>query len=119
MWEFVVIWSQFAVKVIRRKQFCPSSFWNFPNSNCGILTQRFMNDSNKVCNLSLCSDSYNIAVQLAMFVGAGIRQDEQCIQNLVGKPEGKIPEDICVNGRIILKWILRKWGMSVDWIQSF
>jgi hypothetical protein len=26
---------------------------------------------------------------------------------VIGKPEGKIPEDIC-GGRIILKWILRE-----------
>ena len=37
-------------------------------------------------------------------VGEG---DETCIQVLVGKPEGKnIVEDLGMDGRIILKWIL-------------
>jgi hypothetical protein len=35
----------------------------------------------------------------------------------VGKPEGKRYhlEDQVVDGRIILKWILKKWGVSM-WI---
>ena len=37
---------------------------------------------------------------------------------LVGKPEGKKPlGDPGVDGRIILRWIFRKWDVSV-WIGS-
>jgi hypothetical protein len=33
---------------------------------------------------------------------------------LVGKPEGKIPlGDTGVDGRIILRWIFRKWSVGV------
>jgi len=39
----------------------------------------------------------------------------------VGKPEGKRPlEDPAVDGRIILRWIFRKWdgeGGDMDWIE--
>jgi len=38
-------------------------------------------------------------------------RDDKCIHNLVGKPEGKNhSEDQGVNGRIILKRILEKYG---------
>jgi hypothetical protein len=39
----------------------------------------------------------------------------------VGKPEGKRPfEDPGVDGRIILRWIFRKWdvGLGLDWSGS-
>ena len=39
----------------------------------------------------------------------------------MGKPEGKRPlEDPAVDGRIILRWIFRKWdgeGGDMDWIE--
>jgi hypothetical protein len=35
----------------------------------------------------------------------------------VGRPEGRNHlEDPDVNGRIILKWIFRKWDRGMDWI---
>jgi hypothetical protein len=35
--------------------------------------------------------------------------DEKCIQNLVGKTLGKNHlEDLSIDGKLILKWILRK-----------
>jgi len=38
------------------------------------------------------------------------RIGERCIQGFGGKPEGKRPlKDPDVDGRIILRWILRKW----------
>jgi hypothetical protein len=37
--------------------------------------------------------------------------DERCIQNFSRKTEGKgHSEDLGVDGRIILEWILEKWG---------
>jgi hypothetical protein len=36
---------------------------------------------------------------------------------LVGKPEGKNHwGDPGIDGRIILEWILRKWGYGLDWL---
>jgi hypothetical protein len=35
---------------------------------------------------------------------------------LVGKPEGDHLEDPDVDGRIILKWISKKWDGGMDWI---
>jgi len=36
---------------------------------------------------------------------------------LIGKPVGKKHlEDPSVDGRIILKWIFRKWDGDMDWI---
>jgi len=37
---------------------------------------------------------------------------------LVGKPEKKrsLRRTICVDGRIILKWIFMKWNGGMDWI---
>ena len=36
---------------------------------------------------------------------------------LIGKPEGKKHlEEPGVDGRIILKWIFRKWDGDMDWI---
>jgi hypothetical protein len=38
-------------------------------------------------------------------------RDEKCIQNLVGKPEGKnSSKDLGVDGSTILEWILGKQG---------
>jgi len=36
---------------------------------------------------------------------------------LVGKPEGKWPLGrLCINWRILLKWIFKKWKKGMDWI---
>jgi len=36
---------------------------------------------------------------------------------LVWKPEGKKPfDDLSVDGRIILRWIFRKWVGGMEWI---
>ena len=36
---------------------------------------------------------------------------------LVGKPEGRNHlDDLVIGGRIILKWIFRKWDEGMDWI---
>jgi hypothetical protein len=41
-------------------------------------------------------------------------EEERCIQGLVGKPEGNNTwEDLDVDGRIILRWIFRKWDVGV------
>ena len=38
---------------------------------------------------------------------------EKCIQFLVGKPEGKnLFEGPGIDGRIILRWIFRKWDVG-------
>jgi hypothetical protein len=43
--------------------------------------------------------------------GAGERRG--VYKDLVGKPEGKRPlEEPGVDGRIILRWIFRKWGVG-------
>jgi len=48
---------------------------------------------------------------------ARIGGKKRCIQVLVGKPEGKRPLGRPgVDGRIILRWIFRKWGR--DWIDE-
>jgi hypothetical protein len=37
-------------------------------------------------------------------------RDEMCVQNLVGKPDGRIPlRRLGIDRRIDLEWILRKW----------
>jgi hypothetical protein len=46
---------------------------------------------------------------------APIEQRKDAYRGLVGKPErGDHLEDPCVDGRIILKWILEKWDESMD-----
>ena len=43
--------------------------------------------------------------------------EQRGIQVLVGKPEGKSHlEDPGVDGRSILRWILRKWNGGMDWM---
>jgi len=38
-------------------------------------------------------------------------------RDLVGVPEGKRPlGNLSVDGRIILKWIFKKWDGGMDWI---
>ena len=42
---------------------------------------------------------------------------ERAYRVLVGKPEGKNHlGDPCIDGKIILRWIFRKWDRSMDWI---
>jgi hypothetical protein len=39
---------------------------------------------------------------------------EKCIHVLVGKPERKnLLEDPDIDGRVILRWIFRKWDVGV------
>jgi len=41
--------------------------------------------------------------------------EDRCIRVLVGKPEGKNDlEDPGIDGRIILRWILRKWDVGTQ-----
>ena len=43
--------------------------------------------------------------------------EERFIQGFDGETEGKIPlGSPDVDGRIILKWIFRKWDGGMDWI---
>ena len=45
-------------------------------------------------------------------------REEVVYRVLMGKSEGKNHlGDPGVDGRIILKWILRKWDVVVDWIE--
>jgi len=45
------------------------------------------------------------------------RTGDRCVQGLVGRPEGKRPlGNLGVDGRIILKWICKKWDGGMDWI---
>jgi len=47
-------------------------------------------------------------------------EHEKLIQNIYQKTWSKEStlRDLVINGRIILKWILKNLGMSVDWIQQ-
>jgi len=40
-------------------------------------------------------------------------KEERCIQDFGGETRGK---EIRLDGRIILKWIFRKWDWDIDWI---
>jgi len=43
--------------------------------------------------------------------------EERCTQGFGGETEEKIPlGSLDVDGRIILKWIFRKWDGGMDWI---
>jgi hypothetical protein len=57
-------------------------------------------------------------VQLAVSAGSGIGQEEQCIQNLVGKPEGKIQKYLC-KWEDNIKMALKEMGYEFGLDSSF
>ena len=55
--------------------------------------------------------------------GACSTYGEKYLQGFGGKPEGRNHfEDPCVDGRIILRWIFRKWDVGVctgsSWLRT-
>ena len=47
-------------------------------------------------------------------------EEKKRVQDLLGNwQKSDHLEDICVDGSIILKWLLKKWDKGTDWINFF